>query len=160
MSASGRPKAVVAAEAAPRERSSHYPEPFASRMAGRVKRPLGDVFGLTNFGVNLTTLEPGAVSSLRHTHSRQDEFVYILEGEATLVTNDGETVLRPGMAAGFKAGSPDAHHLVNRTDRDVVYLEVGDRTDRDTVTYPDDDIRAALGSDGRWRFVHKDGRPY
>ena len=160
MNASARPKTVVAAEAAPRERSSHYPEPFASRMAGRIKRPLGDVFGLTNFGVNLTTLEPGAVSSLRHTHSRQDEFVYILEGEATLVTNDGETVLRPGMAAGFKAGSPDAHHLVNRTDRDVVYLEVGDRTDRDTVTYPDDDIRAALGSDGRWRFVHKDGRPY
>jgi uncharacterized cupin superfamily protein len=160
MSASGWPKAVVAAEAAPRERSSNYPEPFASRMAGRIKRPLGDLFGLANFGVNLTTLEPGAVSSLRHTHSRQDEFVYILEGEPTLVTNDGETLLRPGMAAGFKAGSTNAHHLVNRTEHSVVYLEVGDRTDRDTVTYPDDDIRGALGSDGRWRFVHKDGRPY
>jgi uncharacterized cupin superfamily protein len=160
MTGSARPKAVVAAEAPPRERSSNYPEPFAARMDGRVKRPLGDLFGLTNFGVNLTTLRPGAVSSLRHAHSRQDELVYILEGEPTLVTDEGATQLRPGMAAGFKAGSLDAHHLVNRTDRDVVYIEIGDRTDRDTATYPDDDIRAALGSDGRWRFVHKDGRPY
>ena len=103
MTGSARPKAVVAAEAPPRERSSNYPEPFASRMDGRIKRPLGDLFGLTNFGVNLTTLRPGAVSSLRHAHSRQDELVYILEGEPTLVTNEGETVLRPGMAAGFKA---------------------------------------------------------
>ena len=153
------PKVVVAAEARPRERASNYPEPFASRMAGRIKRPLGDLFGLTNFGVNLTTLEPGAMSSLRHTHSRQDELVYIVEGEPTLVADEGETVLRPGMAVGFKAGG-GAHHLVNRTDRDVTYLEIGDRTERDTVSYPDDDIRAARGSDGRWRFVHKDGRPY
>lgn len=160
MTGAARPKAVIAAEVPPRERSSNYPEPFASRMEGRIKRPLGDLFGLQNFGVNLTTLRPGAVSSLRHAHSRQDELVYILEGEPTLVTNEGETVLRPGMAAGFRAGSTDAHHLVNRTERDVVYLEVGDRTDRDTVTYPDDDIRGALASDGRWRFVHKDGRPY
>ena len=99
------------------------------------------------------------MSSLRHAHSRQDELVYILEGEPTLVTNDGETQLLPGMAAGFKAGSLDAHHLVNRTDRDVVYLEIGDRAARDTVVYPDDDIRAAFADD-RWRFVHKDGRPY
>ena len=154
------PVAVVAAETKPRERLSNYPEPFASRMAGRIKRPLGDLFGLSNFGVNLTTLQPGAVSSLRHAHSRQDELVYILEGEPTLVTDEGETPLRPGMAAGFKAGLGNAHHLVNRTDRDVVYLEIGDRTDRDTASYPDDDIRAALGSDGRWVFVHKDGRRY
>lgn len=160
MTAAAKPQVVVAAEARPRERSSNYPEPFAARMDGRIKRPLGDLFGLTNFGVNLTTLRPGAVSSLRHTHSRQDELVYILEGEPTLVSGDGETQLRPGMTAGFKAGSPDAHHLVNRTEHDVHYIEVGDRTDRDTITYPDDDIRAALGSDGRWRFVHKDGRPY
>lgn len=152
--------AVVAAEAAPRERASNYPEPFAARMAGRIKRPLGDLFGLANFGVNLTTLQPGAVSSLRHAHSRQDELVYIVEGEATLVTDEGETVLRPGMAAGFKAGSGNAHHLVNRTDQDVVYVEVGDRAERDTISYPDDDIRAALGADGRWVFVHKDGRRY
>jgi uncharacterized cupin superfamily protein len=160
MTGTTRPKAVIAAEVPPRERSSSYPEPFASRMEGRIKRPLGDLFELQNFGVNLTTLRPGAMSSLRHAHSRQDELVYILEGAPTLVTNEGETVLRPGMAAGFRAGSTDAHHLVNRTERDVVYLEVGDRTDRDTVTYPDDDIRGALASDGRWRFVHKDGRPY
>jgi uncharacterized cupin superfamily protein len=159
MTGSAKPKAVVAAEAPPRERSSNYPQPFAARMEGRIKRPLGDLFGLTNFGVNLTTLKPGAVSSLRHSHSRQDELVYILEGEPTLVSETGETELRPGMAAGFKAGG-EAHHLVNRTDRDVTYVEIGDRTDRDTITYPDDDIRAALGSDGRWRFVHKNGRPY
>jgi uncharacterized cupin superfamily protein len=152
--------AIVAAEAPPRERASNYPEPFASRMAGRIKRPLGDRFGLTNFGVNLTTLAPGSVSSLRHAHSRQDELVYILEGSPTLVTNEGETVLAPGMAAGFRRGTGNAHHLINRTDQDVVYLEVGDRTERDSVDYPDDDIRGALGSNGRWRFVHKDGRPY
>lgn len=151
--------AVVAAEVPPRATPSNYPEPFASRMAAREKRPLGDRFGLRNFGVNLTRLRPGAISSLRHAHSRQDEFVYILEGEPTLVTDAGETALRPGMCAGFPARGP-AHHLVNRTERDVVYLEVGDRAERDTVTYPDDDIAAALSSDGRWRFVRKDGRPY
>ena len=160
MTQRGGPKAVVAAEAKPRERSSNYPEPFAARMQGRIKRPLGDLFGLTNFGVNLTTLQPGAVSSLRHAHSRQDELVYILEGEPTLVTDEGETVLRPGMVAGFRAGSGNAHHLVNRTDRDVHYVEIGDRAERDAVSYPDDDIRAALGADGRWHFVHKDGRRY
>jgi len=160
MADQGRPQAGVAADAKPRERASNYPEPFGSRMQGRVKRPLGDLFGLTNFGVNLTSLAPGAVSSLRHAHSHQDELVYILEGEPTLITDDGETVLRPGMAAGFKAGSGNAHHLVNRTDREVVFIEIGDRTPRDTGTYPDDDIRAALGADGRWHFVHKNGRPY
>ena len=160
MTSADTPKAIVAAEAPPRERGSNYPEPFASRMAGRVKRPLGDLFGLTNFGVNLTTLAPGAVSSLRHAHSRQDELVYILEGEPTLVTDAGEIVLRPGMTAGFKAGSLDAHHLVNRTQSDVVYLEVGDRTERDRIIYPDDDLVAALGADGRWHFVRKDGRRY
>ena len=160
MTSTAKPAAIVATEARPRERGSNYPEPFASRMAGRVKRPLGDPFGLTNFGVNLTTLAPGAVSSLRHAHSRQDELVYILEGEPTLVTDAGATVLRPGMAAGFKAGSRDGHHLVNRTERDVVYIEIGDRTDRDTITYPDDDLVAALGGDGKWHFVRKDGRRY
>ncbi|MFO1075262.1 MAG: cupin domain-containing protein [Geminicoccaceae bacterium] len=152
--------AIVAAQAPAHERQSHYPEPFASRMAGRDKYPLGDLFGLTNFGVNLTRLAPGAVSSLRHAHSRQDEFVYILEGEPTLITDAGETVLKPGMCAGFKAGRRDAHHLVNRTEQEVVYLEVGDRAERDMVHYPDDDIVAAISADGRWRFVHKDGRPY
>ena len=105
-------------------------------------------------------LRPGAVSSLRHAHSHQDELVFILEGEPTLVTDAGETVLQPGMAAGFKAGLMDAHHLVNRTDRTVVYLEIGDRAARDRVHYPDDDIVAALGTDGGWRFVHKNGQRY
>ena len=161
MTGSTKAKAVVAAEAPPRERASNYPEPFASRMAGRIKRPLGDLFGLTNFGVNLTTLQPGAVSSLRHAHSRQDELVYILEGEPTLVTDRRRDRAAAGHGGRLQGGLPgNAHHLVNRTERDVVYLEIGDRTDRDTIVYPDDDIRAALGSDGRWRFVHKDGRRY
>lgn len=152
--------AIKAREAPPRTKPSNYPEPFASRMAGREKRPLGDPFGLQNFGVNLTRLAPGAVSSLRHAHSRQDEFVYVLEGQPTLVTNAGESVLQPGMCAGFRAGSNDAHHLVNRSPQDVVYLEVGDRTAGDAGTYPDDDLLAVMAPDGRWRFTHRDGTPY
>ena len=154
-----RPIAIVAAEAPPRTKPSNYPEPFASRMAGRLKRPLGDLFGLTNFGVNLTALAPGAVSSLRHSHSRQDEFIYILKGRPTLVTNAGSTALEPGMCAGFKAGTGDAHHLINGTDEEVVYLEIGDRTPGDQGSYPDDDLRAEL-REGKWVFTHKDGRPY
>lgn len=149
-----------AAEAAPRNRPTNYPEPFASRMRGREKRPLGDPFGLTNFGVNLTRLAPGAVSALRHAHSKQDEFIYILEGEPTLITDIGATPLSPGMCAGFKAGNGDGHHLVNRTGNDVVYLEIGDRTPGDEGSYPDDDLKAVLGADGRWQFRHKDGTPY
>jgi len=155
-----RPTALVAAEAPPRTKPSNYPEPFASRMAGREKRPLGDLFGLTRFGVNLTRLAPGAVSALRHAHTKQDEFVYVLAGHPTLITDAGETPLSPGMCAGFKAGTGDAHHLVNRTDEEVVYLEIGDRAAGDRVTYPDDDIQAVQDADGRWRFTHKDGRPY
>lgn len=160
MAESKTPPAIVAAEAAPRTRATNYPEPFASRMAGREKRPLGDPFGLTNFGVNLTRLAPGAISALRHAHSRQDEFVYVLEGRPTLVSNAGKTQLAPGMCAGFKCGSEDAHHLINATESDVVYLEVGDRTSGDAATYPDDDIRAVLGADGKWQFTRKDGSPY
>lgn len=151
--------AVEAATAPPRAKQTNYPEPFASRMAGRLKRPLGDLFGLKNFGVNLTRLAPGGESSLFHRHSVQDEFLYVLEGEPTLVTERGEQVLRPGMCAGFPAGGT-AHHLVNRSSREVVYLEVGDRTPGDQGTYPVDDIQAALGPDGKWRFTHKDGSPY
>jgi uncharacterized cupin superfamily protein len=129
-------------------------------VRGREKRPLGDPFGLTNFGVNLTRLPPGAVSALRHAHLKQDEFIYVLEGAPTLITDAGETPLAPGMCAGFKAGSGDAHHLVNRSDGDVLYLEVGDRTPDDRVTYPDDDLQAVLGADGVWQFRRKDGTPY
>lgn len=153
------PSACVAAETAPRPQRSNYPEPFASRMAGKEKRPLGDVFGLANFGVNLTRLAPGAVSALRHAHSRQDEFVYILEGHPVLHTDAGETALAPGMCAGFRAGSGDAHRLSNPTGEPVVFLEIGDRSAGDAVVYPDDDLQA-ISVDGRWRFAHKDGRPY
>ncbi len=154
-----RPIALVAADAPLRAKASNYPEPFASRVAGRVKRPLGDPFGLKNFGVNLTRLPPGAVSALHHRHSRQDELVYVLEGEPTLVTDAGEVLLRPGMVAGFPAGGA-AHHLENRTDRDCVILEVGDRSPGDEASYPEDDVRAVLGGDGKWRFARKDGTPY
>lgn len=154
-----RSSAIDAASAPPRSRPSNYPEPFAARVAGREKRPLGDIFGLTNFGVNLTRLAPGAQSALLHRHSRQDEFVYVLEGAPTLVTEAGETPLASGMCAGFPAGGL-AHCLVNRTDTDVVYLEIGDRTPGDSGEYPADDLEARLDPEGRWRFFHKDGRPY
>ena len=152
------PAALVAAEIAPRTRASNYPAPFAARVAGREKRALGDVFGLRNFGVNLTRLAPGAQSALLHRHSRQDEFVFILEGEPTLVLEGGEVLLKPGMCAGFPAGG-EAHHLVNRSGSDVVYLEIGDRMAGDEASYPRDDLVAALGPDGRWAFTRKDGTP-
>jgi uncharacterized cupin superfamily protein len=154
------PEAIRAADAAPRKKKSSYPEPYASRVAGREKRPLGDVFGLSNFGVNLTRLEPGAISSLRHAHTRQDEFIYVLEGHPTLVTDAGETALAPGMCAGFKAGTGNAHHLVNKSGKAVVYLEVGDRSPGDDATYPDDDLRASLSPEGGWVFTHKDGTKF
>jgi uncharacterized cupin superfamily protein len=151
--------ALMAADVAPRGKPSNYPEPFASRMKGREKRPLGDAFGLTNFGVNLTTLQPGAVSALRHRHTRQDEFIYILAGSPTLVTSAGETQLAPGMCAGFKANEGDAHQLVNRSDASVIYLEIGDRVIGDEVFSPADDLEAYRDG-GAWRFRHKNGEPY
>jgi uncharacterized cupin superfamily protein len=159
MSQETRPVALNAAEAPARTKPSNYPEPFASRMAGREKRPLGDLFGLTNFGVNLTRLAPKAVSSLRHAHTKQDEFIYILQGHPTLHTDAGRTVLSPGQCAGFKAGTGNGHHLSNDTSEDVVYLEVGDRTPGDEGSYPDDDLKAVL-VEGKWKFTHKDGTPY
>lgn len=154
-----RPVALVALDTPPRTKPSNYPEPFASRMGGREKRALGDHFGLRNFGVNLTRLKPGAMSALRHAHTRQDEFVYVLQGCPTLVTDAGRTPLAPGMCAGFPAGTGDGHHLVNETGEDVLYLEVGDRTPGDAASYPDDDLQA-VQIDGRWSFLHKDGRAY
>ena len=156
---SASPVAIVAAEAAPRTRPSIYPGPLAQRVEGRLKRPLGDIFGLKNFGVNLTRLAPNSMSALRHAHTRQDEFVYILEGRPTLVTDEGRTPLSPGMCAGFKAGSGNGHHLVNETKEDVLYLEIGDRTPGDAATYPDDDLQAAF-VDGAYKIAHKDGTPY
>ncbi|MBD0274693.1 MAG: cupin domain-containing protein [Acetobacteraceae bacterium] len=155
-----RPIAIRAAEAPPRTRPSAYPVPeLAAKVAGRAKRPLGDLFGLTNFGVNLTRLPPGSASALRHAHARQDEFVYVLEGEPVLVTDAGETRLSPGMCAGFAAGTGDAHHLLNRGPGDAVFLEVGDRAPGESVAYPDDDLRYEAGPDGRGRYSRKDGTP-
>jgi uncharacterized cupin superfamily protein len=154
------PTAIQAQDAPPRSKPSNYPAPFAARMGGREKRALGEVFGLSNFGVNLTRLAPGAISALRHAHSKQDEFVYILEGHPTLVTDAGATPLSPGMCAGFRAGSGDAHQLINQTMDAVLYLEVGDRTPGDEGLYPDDDLKALLQADSSWKFVHKDGSPY
>lgn len=148
--------AICAANAPVRDKPSNYPEPFASRMEGRIKQPLGDLFGLRNFGVNLTRLRPGAVSALHHRHSRQDELIYILEGEPTLFTDAGEMQLRPGMVAGFPANGT-AHHLENRTDRDCLILEIGDRSRGDLASYPQDDLQALMDVDGNWRFARKDG---
>lgn len=145
--------------AAPRTKPSNYPEPFFKRMARREKRPLGDLFGLKNFGVNHTTLQPGGESALLHCHSKQDEFIYVLQGNPTLVTDEGETLLSPGMCAGFPAAGV-AHQLVNRTGAPAAYLEIGDRTIGDEANYPADDIKAVMGSDGKWQFAHKNGRPY
>lgn len=153
------PVAVVAADAPTRTKPSNYPEPFASQMSGRQKQPLGDLFGLVNFGVNRTRLAPNAVSSLRHAHTKQDEFIYILQGHPTLHTDAGRTRLSPGMCAGFKAGTGDGHRLINETAEDVVYLEMGDRTPGDAGSYPDDDLQALKVQDG-WQFAHKDGTPY
>lgn len=154
-----RPLAVSAESVAPRARLSTYPEPFFSRMLAREKRQLGEVFGLKNFGVNLTRLKPGGESALLHRHTMQDEFIYVLTGMPVLVTEAGETPLAPGMCAGFPAGGT-AHQLVNRSAEDVLYLEIGDRTAGDGVTYPADDLVLAPDAHGKWLFTHKDGRPY
>lgn len=142
-----------------RTKPSNYPEPFRSRMSNRSKAQLGDFFGLKNFGVNLTRLHPGGESSLLHKHTRQDEFIYILSGEATLITEEGEHLLTSGMCAGFPAGG-FAHQLVNRSFQEVLYLEVGDRSPDDEGLYPHDDLRAQLSSAGNWIFTKKDGTPY
>jgi uncharacterized cupin superfamily protein len=147
------PATVVAVQ------GSNYPAQFKPRVAGRRKQKLGDALGLKNFGVNLTTIEPGAASALRHWHAKQDEFIYIVSGELVLVTDAGEQVLIAGMCAGFPAGKSDAHHLVNKSASAAVYLEAGDRTPGDAVTYPDDDI-AARSVDGVWKFTRKSGAPY
>ncbi len=141
-----------------RARASNYPEPFASRMIGRVKRVLGDRFAITAFGVNLVTLEPGAVSALFHRHTVQDEFVFVIAGEVTLVHDDGETLMRAGDCIGFPHQGA-AHCFVNQSSDVASYLEVGDRRSGDSASYPRDDLVAEHDEDG-WRFTHRDGRPY
>lgn len=144
---------------APVRSGSFYPAPFQAEHAGRHKQALGDAGGLTQFGVNITRIAPGAASALRHWHEAEDEFVYMLEGELVLVENDGETVLKPGDAAAFKAGSGNAHRLLNRTDKDAVYLEVGTRVAADRVHYPDVDLMLERDAGGR-RYLHRSGEPY
>jgi uncharacterized cupin superfamily protein len=153
------PPAIEATSAPARVPMFAFPEPLASLMRDRSRHPLGTHFGLTNFGVNLTRLPPGCVSAPRHAHSHQDEFVYILQGTPVLVTNAGEMQLHAGMCAGFKAGNGDAHQLRNESQTVVMYLEIGDRTVGDGVTYPDDDIKIIATPDGRAQIVRKDGSP-
>lgn len=153
-----RPLALLAADVPPRAKKSNYPSPFAERMEGRTKQRLGDAFSIASFGVNRTTLAPGAQTALMHRHTVQDELVYVLAGRPTLRTPDAEVQLEPGMVAGFPAQGP-AHHLVNRTDEPVVLLEIGDRNPGDAATYPEDDLVADKQDHG-WVFTHKDGTPY
>jgi uncharacterized cupin superfamily protein len=140
-------------------RGSGYPEPYRSRMGERVKRRLGDACGLTRFGVNLVTLGPGAQSALRHWHTLEDEFVYLLEGELVLVTNEGEQVLSAGMCAGYPAGAKNAHHFVNRSAAPARYLEIGNRVEGDNAFYPDDDLMWCEDENGVYA-AHRDGRRY
>ena len=143
----------------PAREGSNYPPPYAPQVAGRRKRPLGDAAGLTQFGVNLVELPPGCWSSQRHWHSHEDEFVWVVDGELVLVTDAGEQVLGPGMAAGFPAGRADGHHLINRTDRPARYLEVGTRIPEDEAVYSDIDMELRL-RDGDHVYVRKSGEPY
>lgn len=153
------PIALIAADTPIRAKRSNYPEPYASMMDGRVKQVLGDPFGLKNFGVNRTILVPGAVSSLHHVHSLQDELIYVLQGHPMLYVGDEKTELHPGMCAGFAAGGP-AHHLKNDTAEDVVILEIGDRSAGDEVSYPSDDLMVGTGPNGERYAAHKNGEPY
>jgi uncharacterized cupin superfamily protein len=146
-------------EALPIDTKTPYPPPFDRAVYGRERRRLGNAAGLNQFGVNLTTLRPGAASALRHWHASEDELVFVLEGEAVLVEDGGETLLKAGDAAGFKANSGNGHHLVNRTTADVVYLEIGSRSKHERVEYPDVDLVAVRDDEGR-RFTHKNGDPY
>jgi uncharacterized cupin superfamily protein len=146
-------------DALPEESRSIYPAEFSHVVRGRFRKRLGNAGGLSQFGVNLCRLEPGAASSLRHWHESEDELVYVLEGELVLVEDEGETVLRPGDAACFKAGSANAHHLINRGDRPALILEIGTRASADTVRYADVDLQIEK-RDGRNRLTRKSGEPY
>jgi uncharacterized cupin superfamily protein len=143
----------------PLDAGSGYPEPFRRAVIGRERKRLGLAAGLHQFGVNLARLKPGAASSQRHWHAQEDEFVYLLEGELVLVENDGETELKPGDAVGWKAGVANGHCLINRSNRDAVFLEIGARAPRETVDYPDIDMRFEReGAKGR--YLHRSGEPY
>lgn len=160
MKSSARAEPIRAESVPATKGQTIYPEPFARLVAGRTKRKLGDAFGLENFGVNLTRLDPGAASAIFHSHAVQDEFVYVLDGRPTVVFGDSEHELAPGDCIGFRAGTGIGHQVVNRSDAPATYLEIGDRTPGERVEYPRDDIAANLGPDGSWIVTHKDGTPY
>lgn len=143
----------------PEKTGSIYPAPYAAMMAGRSSLRLGDAGGLTQFGVNLVTLQPGAMSSLRHWHLAEDEFVMVTEGECILVTDAGDEVMRPGDCAAFPAGRPDGHHFLNRTDRPARFLVVGSKAPREVGTYTDVDLMVTIEG-GKATFTHRDGTPY
>jgi uncharacterized cupin superfamily protein len=142
----------------PAQQIASYPREFAQVISGREKQKLGDEVGLTQFGVNITRIKAGSASALRHWHEHEDEFIYMIDGELVLRENDGETVLKAGDAAGFKAGSGVAHCLINRTARDAVYLEVGTRAKSERVHYPDVDFMMERDDNGR-RYFRKSGTP-
>ncbi len=143
----------------PVDTRTNYPKPFDRVVVGRERKRLGNAVGLDQFGVNLTTLKPGAASALRHWHEKEDELIYMLEGEVVLIEDDGETVLKPGDAAGFKADSRNGHHLVNKTNRDAVYLEIGTRSKHERVDYPDVDLMVVRDDKGA-RYTHRNGERY
>ena len=143
--------------AVPARRRSGYPKPFDAPCSARTRRRLGEAGGLRDFGVNLMTLPPGGWSSQRHWHSDEDEFVYLLEGEVTLVEDGGETLMRSGNCAAFPKGTGNGHHLINRSSATAVYLEVGSRHPNDVTTCSDIDM---MSSNADGRFVHKDGTPF
>ena len=138
---------------------TNYPAPFNQPVAGRERKRLGNAVGLDQFGVNITTLKPGAWSAQRHWHANEDEFIFVVVGELVLCEDGGETVLKPGDAAGWKAGATNGHCLINRTDRDAAYLEVGTRLVRERVVYPDIDMILERDDSGA-RYLHKSGEPY
>lgn len=151
--------AIVASDVKGR-RSTTYPVAFRENVAGRTKRVLGDVFELTSFGVNLVTLSPASWSAQRHWHTREDEFVYVLSGELVLVTDEGDTPVSQGMIAGFPAGQQNGHHLVNRSDADATYLEIGARHGDDECFYPDIDLQLVSDGGGGRHFTTRAGKPY
>lgn len=154
-----RPVAIRARDVEARVGTS-YPEPFRENVKTRSKRILGDLFGLQNYGVNLVDLAPGSWSSQRHWHTHEDEFVYVVSGQLTLVTDEGEQVLTPGMVAGFPAGRSNGHHLINKSDAVASFLEIGDRIPEDECYYPDIDMQLVSDGKGGRVFTHRDGTPY
>jgi uncharacterized cupin superfamily protein len=156
--ADSKPATIVAKDEAARV-TTIYPSQYAASIKGREKRVLGDAFGLSQFGVNLTLLQPGASSSERHWHKIEDEFIYVVDGEITLVDEAGEHLLKTGMCAGFKAGVPNGHKLVNKSAAPATYLEIGTRSAEELATYPDADM-IGIKENHKFRFTRRDGTPF